>query len=156
MDWFISIAETTKAQGARQNPEREWPPTPARSELSGCNGLFPETACLIYWWNSRNVTSVCGFDLRDIYSKYLIVLVNPLEGRLLPFPLMFFGKRSGSRCHRAPARCRTGRYWPRSCPPAKTWGLDPFQLTWSLQAISKLRSAVKWGCKICHKMQPAY
>lgn len=76
MDWFISIAETTKAQGARQKIGRERPWKPARSELAGWNVLFPETACLIYWWNLRNVTSVCGFDLSDKDSKYLIVLVK--------------------------------------------------------------------------------
>lgn len=58
MDWFISIAETTKAQGSWQKMGREWPSKPVRSELSGCNVLFPETACLIFdgiWemWHPR-------------------------------------------------------------------------------------------------------
>ena len=47
-----------------------------RSELAGWNVLFPEMACLIYWRNLRNVTSLCGFDLADKDSKYLIVVVK--------------------------------------------------------------------------------
>lgn len=71
MDWFISIAATTKAQGSWQKMGQERPSKPTRSELSSCNVLFPETACLIFWWNLRNLTSMYGFDLGSKYTKYI-------------------------------------------------------------------------------------
>lgn len=51
------------------------------------------------------MTSVCGFDLHDKYSKYLIVLMNPLEGELFPFLVLLCSKWRGPSHRRAvPAR----------------------------------------------------